>query len=186
MEAFLLEPVVTLALRTFLALLFLTAAWSKLTRVEEFHGVVRNFRLVPDAASGALAWTLPIVELLIAVGLVVRPVTVLAASAAAVLLVVFALALAINVLRGRTWIDCGCMRQGLRQPVSWLLVARNVALAALALVIVAVVPRLGEAGVPDIAVGLMAGATAMLIYLGASLLGGIAAVQAGAASTRGR
>ncbi len=186
MEAFLLEPVVTLALRTFLALLFLTAAWSKLTHVEEFYGVVRNFRLVPDAASRVLAWALPVVELLIAVGLVVRPLTALAATGAAVLLVVFAFALGINVLRGRTSIDCGCLRKGLKQPVSGWLVARNLVLAALALVVVAVLPRVGQAGLVDIVTGLMAGATAMLIYFGASLLGGIVALQSAASSTKGR
>lgn len=186
MEAFLLEPVVTLALRTFLALLFLTAAWSKLTHVEEFYGVVRNFRLVPDGASRILAWALPVAELLIAVGLVVRPLTPLAASAAAVLLVVFAIALGINVLRGRTSIDCGCLRQGLKQPVSGSLVVRNLVLAALAVVIVVMLPRVGQAGLVDITTGLMAGATAMLIYLGASLLGGIVALQAAAPSNKGR
>jgi len=186
MEAFLHEPVVTLALRTFLALLFLTAAWSKLTHVDEFHGVVRNFRLLPDAMSQVVARLLPVVEVLLAIGLVVRPLTQSAAVAAAALLLVFALALAINVLRGRTAIDCGCLRQGLKQPVSWWLVGRNLVLAAISLVVAAVLPRVGEAGLVDITTGIMAGATAMLIYFGASLLGGLAALQAGAASTKGR
>ena len=186
MEAFLLEPVVTLALRTFLALLVLTGAWSKLTHVDEFHGVVRNFRLLPDAASGAVARVLPVIEVLVAIGLVVRPLAGAAALAAAVLLLVFAAALAINVLRGRPSIDCGCLRQGLKQPVSWLLVGRNLALATLALAVVSMLPRVGDAGLLDITVGLMAGGTAMLIYLGASLLGGLSALQASAPSTKGR
>jgi len=186
MDAFLHEPVVTLALRTFLALLFLTAAWSKLAQIDEFYGVVRNFRLLPEAASRVVARALPVLELTIAVGLIVRPLTPSAAVAAAGLLVIFALALAINVVRGRTAIDCGCLRQGLKQPVSWWLVGRNLVLAGLALVVAAVLPRVGEAGLIDITTGIMAGATAMLIYFGASLLGGLAALQAGAASTKGR
>lgn len=186
MDAFLLEPVVTLALRTFLALLFLTAAWSKLSHAEEFYGVVRNFRLLPDAASRIVARGLPVLEVLVAVGLVVRPFTALAATLAAMLLLIFAVALGINVLRGRTWIDCGCLRQGMKQPVSGWLVARNLGLAALALAVAAVLPGVGEASVIDITTGLMAGATAMLIYLGASLLGGLAALQSTTPSTKGR
>ena len=42
------EPLVVWTLRSFLAALFLTAALSKLTAIDEFHGVVRNFRLLPD------------------------------------------------------------------------------------------------------------------------------------------
>lgn len=186
MEAFLQEPVVTLCLRTFLALLFATAAWSKLTRLEEFYGVVRNFRLLPDGASRAVAWLLPVLELLVAIGLVLRPLAVPAAQLAAVLLLVFAVAIAVNVVRGRTAIDCGCFRQGLKQRISWWLVGRNAGLAILALVVAAVLPAVQPASIVDIVTGLLAGATAMVIYLGASLLGGLVAAQSPVPSTKDR
>ena len=48
LSAILHEPLVVWTLRSFLAALFLTAALSKLTAIDEFHGVVRNFRLLPD------------------------------------------------------------------------------------------------------------------------------------------
>jgi hypothetical protein len=41
--------------------------------------------------------------------------------------------MAINLVRGRVAIDCGCGRAGLRQPIGWSRVVRNVALAALLL-----------------------------------------------------
>lgn len=189
MEPLLQEPVLTVGLRTFLALLFATAAWSKLQRLEEFHGVVRNFRLLPDAATRGVAWLLPGVELAVAAALLVRPWAGTAAVAAAVLLGVFALAMAINVLRGRRSIDCGCFRQGLgtRQPVSWLLVGRNLLLAALALAVAAGLPLSREAAALDLVAGIAAGGTLMLIYLGASLLGGIAVARAPSVpSTQGR
>jgi len=52
--------------------------------------------------------------------------------AAAALFIVFAIAMALNLLRGRTHIDCGCFQSALRQPLEWRLVVRNVVLALLA------------------------------------------------------
>lgn len=185
-EAILHEPLITMAVRVFLALLFATAALSKLSRIEEFYGVVRNFRLLPDGLSRVVAFVLPVVELAVAVGLVIRPLAVPAAVAAAVLLSVFAVALAINVIRGRTYIDCGCFRQGLKQPVSWLLVGRNIVLTALALSVAYLLPSVAPAGLADVLVGLAAGGIAMLLYFSASLLGGLAAAQNSNLSSKGR
>lgn len=186
MDAVLQEPLMTLAVRVFLALLLATAALSKLTRIEEFYGVVRNFRLLPDGVSRAVAMVLPVVELAVAVGLVIGPLAVPAATAAAVLFAVFGVAIAINVLRGRTSIDCGCFRQGLKQGISWLLVGRNVVLTALAAATAYLLPSVPAAGGPDIFVGIAAGVLAILLYFSASLLGGIAAAQKSTLSSKGR
>ncbi|MFM7275424.1 MAG: MauE/DoxX family redox-associated membrane protein, partial [Gammaproteobacteria bacterium] len=53
--------------------------------------------------------------------------------AAAVLLAVFALAMGINLQRGRSGIDCGCFRGTLRQSLRIELVLRNILLLAAAL-----------------------------------------------------
>ncbi|WP_312528002.1 MauE/DoxX family redox-associated membrane protein [Paracoccus sp. (in: a-proteobacteria)] len=185
-EAILHEPLITLAVRAFLALLFVTAALSKLSRIEEFYGVVRNFRLLPDGLSRVVAFVLPVVELAVAVGLVIRPLAVPAAAVAALLLIVFAVALAINVIRGRTYIDCGCFRQGLKQPVSWLLVGRNIVLTALALSVVWLLPTVPAAGLADGFIGLAAGSIAMLLYFSASMLSGLTAAQSSNLSSKGR
>jgi hypothetical protein len=58
------------------------------------------------------------------------------------LLVLYAIAMAINLARGRRHIDCGCAGPAARRSISGRLVARNVILATLALVaLVPVVPR---------------------------------------------
>jgi len=44
---------------------------------------------------------------------------------------VFAAAMAINLQRGRSQIDCGCGHAFLKQTLSWALVARNAGLAGL-------------------------------------------------------
>jgi hypothetical protein len=46
-------------------------------------------------------------------------------------LLLFALAMGVNLRRGRRHIDCGCFQSALRQTLSWTLVARNVVLASL-------------------------------------------------------
>ena len=80
------EPLVVWTLRSFLAALFLTAALSKLTAIDEFHGVVRNFRLLPDGLARPVAMVLPVVEMAIAAGLLIGPLARPAALAAAALL----------------------------------------------------------------------------------------------------
>jgi hypothetical protein len=66
-----------------------------------------------------------------------RVATPWAASLAALLFSLFAIAMAVNLARGRTYIDCGCFQSALRQSIDWRLVARNGGLAAMALAIAA-------------------------------------------------
>jgi len=109
----------------------------------------------------------------LAAALLVQPVAHWAALATAALLIVFAVAMAINVMRGRTYIDCGCFRQGMKQPLSWLLVLRNIGLAAAAVLTAAVLPSVPAPSVLDLFVGVAAGAMAAILYFSASLLSGL-------------
>lgn len=183
MQDLLHEPLLGWTLRCFLALMFGYAAVSKLGSIEEFYGVVRNFRLLPDALNRPAAVALPVVELAVAAGLLITPLAGPAAITAALLLAVFGLAIAINVVRGRTEIDCGCFRDGMKQRISWLLVGRNVVLTGLAVMAVALVQPVG--GVMNLGTGLMAGAVMMLLYTCLSLLGGMTALQTQTQSRKG-
>lgn len=171
------NPAALLAIRVFLALVFATAALSKLGHAEEFYGVVRNFRILPDGLSRVTALVLPVVELAVAAGLLIGATAVPAALAAVALLAVFGAAIAVNVLRGRTWIDCGCFRNGLKQQVGWALVGRNALMAGAALAVAGLLPAAPGLTLPEALVGLMAGLTAMMLYLSASALGGLRAMQ---------
>ncbi len=167
------EPLVTTFLRSFLVLLFAGAAISKLRHAEEFFGVVRNFRLIPERLARPVAWLLPWLELATAAGLVVPAAAPFAAGTASALLLVFGVAIAVNVARGRTAIDCGCFRNGMKQPLSWLLVARNAALAAAAAGLAVALPIARPAEPIELAIGSAAAGLAMLLYFSASLLGGL-------------
>jgi uncharacterized membrane protein YphA (DoxX/SURF4 family) len=126
-----------LAIRVLLALVFLTAALGKIRHRLAFQGVVANYRLMPAIAVPAFALVLPLVEAAVAGALLFAPPYWPEASAA-ILLMLFAAAMAINIWRGRRHIDCGCFQSALKQTLSWTLVARNAGLALLLAVPLAV------------------------------------------------
>jgi uncharacterized protein (DUF58 family) len=87
----------------------------------------------------------------------------LLAVPAAALLMIFAAAMAINILRGRSHIDCGCGRSQLRQPLHWGMVVRNLLLAAL-VAVHAVPPATGETpATAEVALALAAGTCLFLV-----------------------
>jgi hypothetical protein len=127
-----LDPVVVWTGRIVLAAVLAMAAFAKLRSLDEFVGVVHNYRVLPEFLVRPVAYVLPPLEAAIALALLLEPTRRGAAIAAAALLAVFAVAMAVNLARGRVEIDCGCFAAALRQRISWALVGRNLALIALA------------------------------------------------------
>ncbi len=125
------DPVTQAAGMVLLASLFGPAAWHKITRRQDFAGSLQAYRLVPPRLLPALAFLLPLLEALVPLGLIAPSTRMPALLLAAALLLVYALAMALNLLRGRASIDCGCGDEA--QPLSWALVLRNAVLVALAL-----------------------------------------------------
>jgi uncharacterized membrane protein YphA (DoxX/SURF4 family) len=119
-----------LAVRVLLGLIFLQAGVQKARHLAEFNGVVLNYRILPRRLAPVVSALLPAVEIGVAVALFAG-VTPWAEAAAAVLLGVFAWAMAVNVKRGRRDIDCGCFQSTLRQVIGWSTVVRNLGLIAL-------------------------------------------------------
>jgi hypothetical protein len=125
-------PELSAAVRALVALIFASAALAKMRHWSTFEGVIANYRLLPEIMSRPFAWALPPLELAVAVLALFGRFA--GEMAAAVLLLLFAFAMGINLLRGRSHIDCGCFSSALRQPLRWTLVARNAALVLLLLV----------------------------------------------------
>jgi len=119
------------AIRVVVALILLTAAWSKARRMHAFVAAVRNYRLFPERLATPLATLLPAVEALAGGALLASPFDQQGAVLAQILFLLFALAMAVNLARGRRTIDCGCDLSGHGQPLSWRLVGRNFGLVAL-------------------------------------------------------
>ena len=142
----------TLALA--LAALFAAAGVLKVRAFREWPQVLENHRLLPARLLRPVAIALPIAELSVALGLLAAPghaasgaawraVFTVAVLAAASLLVLFALAIGINLRRGRILIDCGCLGGRLRQPLAPWMVGRNLVLAGAALLLL--MPSSGRA-----------------------------------------
>jgi hypothetical protein len=111
----------------------LFAGIMKVGRPRQLRSVLAGYSLLPESLVGTAAALLPITEAAVGVSLLLgigRPV---AGRLAAMLLIVFSVAVAINLLRGRASISCGCFGMGESTGLTWWHVSRNVALAAAAI-----------------------------------------------------
>jgi hypothetical protein len=91
-----------------LVVLFSAAAVDKMFHLSSFYLAVRHYVLVPPSLAPSLTLLVPMLELWIAVGLMVRQWRRYAALSAAALLAVFAMALLANHYAG-VLAPCGCM-----------------------------------------------------------------------------
>lgn len=123
------DPAVILACRLLGALVFATAVAGKLAHRHELAGVVANYRLLPEPLAAPAAWMIVSLEALAVLSLASGVRLAAGAALAIGLLCVFALAIGINLARGRREIDCGCFQSGLRHRLSAGLIARNLALS---------------------------------------------------------
>lgn len=120
----------SLSIAMLMGLVFLAAAVGKMRSWPEFHGVVANYRLLPEWLIVPVAYALPPVESALGLALLLHLQAPLPQLLAIGLLLIFAAAMAINLRRGRRDIDCGCFQSTLRQRLSGTLVVRNLVMAA--------------------------------------------------------
>lgn len=116
-----------------IAMTFLSG-YHKLLYPADFALAVYRFQLLPDLLVNPIAIGLPWLELVTAVCLLAVPrFRVAGLWIALALLLVFTLAIAINLIRGAT-IGCGCFSASpAARPMDWTSIARNIALIALVL-----------------------------------------------------
>jgi peroxiredoxin len=114
-------------LRIALSAIFSVAGVTKLIDPRGTRDAVKNFG-APEPLAPALAIALPIVELLIAAGLLVASTTSVSSLAALLVLALFIVAIGVNLARGHTH-DCHCFGQLYSRPLGWPTLARNVVFA---------------------------------------------------------
>lgn len=131
--AFLADPAAAGIVVGVVALVLLGAAWHKLSEPHAFLSALAAYRVVPLPLLDPLAKAIPWAEVVIAGGLLVPFSRLGALYAAAALFALYGTAIALNLLRGRSYIDCGC--GGAAHPLSWGLVVRNAVLAVAALAV---------------------------------------------------
>jgi len=106
------------------------SAAMKFADLGQFAAALDNYRILPGALVTPVAWMLPVLETVAAIGLLVPASRGEACLLMAALLATFSAAIAINLARGRREIDCGCFGPALRQTLSGSLIARNAILLA--------------------------------------------------------
>ncbi len=139
------------------ACLFAVAAIAKLRRQDDWVAAVSGYRLLPNILVSPVARALPPLEIAVAAGLLAG--LPIAFAGAAGLLALFASAMAINLLRGRRDVDCGCDPSARPRPIGWALVARNLVFGSLMLLGLAPLPAL------DMPFLIVAGGAGLLAFL---------------------
>jgi hypothetical protein len=126
-----LDPLVILIACGVLIVVFVRAIWHKLSEFAVFKALVADYEILPENLVAPAALILALLESAIVLGLIVPATRQVAAIGTFLLLATYAVAIGINLRRGRYLIDCGCGGAG--QGLSWFLVGRNAMLAVIAL-----------------------------------------------------
>jgi Methylamine utilisation protein MauE len=130
-QQFLADPVAASAVAGCIALMLFSAAWHKFSEPDIFAGALDAYRLLPSAGVMPVARLLPFVEAALGIIVLIPATRIFGLVAFTWLIAIYAIAIAINLARGRRQIDCGC--GGDIHLLSWSLVVRNALLAYVAL-----------------------------------------------------
>lgn len=120
MTPFLLTP-----LRLLLALVFLLAGAEKVRQPRLFVRQVAAYQLLPTILVKPVAYTLPWIELLLSSALLIGLELKVSTGVSTALMLVFSLAIGINLARGRKDVDCGCFGSSHPEKISLKLLGRD-------------------------------------------------------------
>jgi len=101
------HPWLTVRVQIALGIIFVVAAWPKITDPPSFAHMIYNYRILPGSLVNITALVMSWVELLTGLCLILGIWTRPARWLITAMLVVFMIAISINLLRGNA-IDCGC------------------------------------------------------------------------------
>ncbi len=164
-----LDPIVGKAISALFSLIFLTGAWDKLRDRHVFAGVVQGYEVLPAAWAFAASLLIATVELFLGLFLLFPGAVPAAPWLGLGFLSMVTAVLVINLLRGRTDLDCGCGGASADQQISWGLVARNLGLGML-LGLAGAHSTLRDTGWADVLLTIFAAVTAFGLYAAANQL----------------
>ena len=161
-----IDPLIARVIGCGFAVLFIGAAWHKLSAPERFAAILRDYQLLPAFLIRPLTFLIPAIELTLVLGWISGLATWITAITSAALLATYALAIAINIVRGRIYIDCGCgfgASGGEEQALSSSLVTPNILLIGVALL--SLVPTTARGlGITDLVIIFASVLIAILLY----------------------
>ncbi len=156
-----IDPAVGALVAVALAAIFAWSAAMKFADLEQFEGATANYRLLPRGLERTVSRAVPLGECSGAAALLLPSTRTIGVVCLMLLLGVFTAAIAINLLRGRTNIDCGCFGPAMRQNLSGWLLGRNALLFVLAALAAAPSSTRPLAWIDGVTIAL--GATALVI-----------------------
>ncbi|MBW1917360.1 MAG: DoxX family membrane protein [Deltaproteobacteria bacterium] len=128
------SPYTAIVFRLVLGTSFIVAPMYKIVYPGEFAENVAGFQLVPYLGVNFMAVIMPWIELVTGLFLILGIRTRAAASIIGALLIVFTVAIVINLVQG-TPINCGCF-EAVGEPLDWWLVIRDVGMLIMAIQII--------------------------------------------------
>lgn len=168
-----MDPLILLVAATLVAVLLASAALHKLVHRSDFRQALIAYQLVPGSLIALVALILPVLELASAAALLFESFRGSGGLSAAALFALYALAMIVNLLRGRRDLACGCswgVSSARAEPtVSAGLVARNLVLVGVTLVL-ALTPADRAPGWFDFLNGALGGVLIVLLWATADRL----------------
>lgn len=162
-----LDPTISLALRAAIALLFAAAVSHKLWNAAQFKSTLMHY--LQGFGADARGIETPLFMIIVALEFVIAAACMLPSTQAVAgllaggTLLLYALAMAVNLLRGNALLDCGCTWGSARQSVRPALIVRNGLLSLMAFALALPVGNRELAAVDVVSVT-AATLTAMLLY----------------------
>jgi Methylamine utilisation protein MauE len=126
-----IDPAIAALIIAAVALLFAAGALHKLRDLRRFDEIFMAYGLVPAVARLRLSRLVPLLEAVVAGGLLLDTSRAGATGVGIVLLLGYAAAITINLRRGRRDLACGCGGPDDRRPIAAWMVWRNIAIATL-------------------------------------------------------
>ena len=126
-------PFLALICRLALGIIFLYAGIEKIIAPREFALAIYNYQLLPDSVINSVAIVLPWLEVILAAGLIAGIYVRGASLISAMLFLVFATALTINLIRGLD-ISCGCFGAA-SGNINWLYLVRDTSLLTISFMV---------------------------------------------------
>lgn len=133
MKTLLNNPILVLAVRLVLGGIFIFAALDKIAEPDAFAKSISNYHLIPTAMLNIMALTMPWIELLAGIFLIIGVRLKAASAIISGMLIVFLVAIISAIIRGYN-IDCGCFAQTSQgaaakaSKVGWLKVMEDTAM----------------------------------------------------------
>jgi hypothetical protein len=130
-----LDPIIITLISISFGLMFALASVHKLRALDNFRAVLADYRVMPALIVPVVAIGLPVLEAVLGLAWLFSSIKPWVPTVA--LLVLYTTGIAINLLRGRVHISCGCgfgASKKTDEALSWGLVIRNVILISAALV----------------------------------------------------